>query len=96
LKVSRVQDAEAAVDTLAGLVLSEGLSVAEPFGSVGRLLKEFGCVEQQGWVDQRAVAVLAAARRFEEARAALARYRPVADYREGDREARRFVHQVGR
>jgi len=95
LKVSSVSDAEAAVKTIASVVLSAAVQFAEPYDSVQRLLEEVG-YEKTGWIDQQAVALLAAAGRFEEARAALARYRPLTGYREGDREANQFLHQVGR
>ena len=94
LKVSSDAEAEAAVDKIAGLVLREAIPFAERYRGVEALLDEFGFDEQKGVVDQRAVAVLAAAGRFEEASAALARYRPTAISRHGEREARRFVHQV--
>lgn len=95
LKISSVSDAEAAVKTIASVVLSAAVSFAEPYDSVERLLEEVG-YEKAGWIDQQVVALLAAAGRFEEARAALARYRPLTDSRKGDREAKQFLRQVGR
>jgi hypothetical protein len=96
LKVSSAAEAEVAVDAIGGVILREAVPFAERYAGIEPLLDEFGFDEEQGFVDQRAVAVLAAARRFEDANAALARYRPTTGSRERDREARRFVHQVRR
>jgi hypothetical protein len=96
LGVSTTTEAEAAVGQLAEVVLREALPFAAKYASVEQLLDEFGYDKEGGWVDQRAVALLAAAGRFAEARGALSRYRPLTGSRDGDREARRFVHQIGR
>jgi hypothetical protein len=96
LEVSNAADADRAVNTLASVILREAAPFAESYGSLERLLAEFGHGNEHDRVDQRAVALLAAARRFEEAQAALARYQAQTSDRRPDRETLRFVHQVTR
>jgi len=96
LNVASRPEAEAAVDRIAALVLKDGLTVAESFSTREALLMEFGYVDPPVSVQQPAVAILAAAGRFEDARRALGCYRPVTGHRDEDREARRFVRQIGR
>jgi hypothetical protein len=96
LAVSSAADAEAAVAQLTAVVLAQAPAVIEQHGTVEQLLDELRSDQEDGSVDERTVALLAAAGRLEEARAELARYRPLTGSAEGDRDARRFVHQITR
>jgi hypothetical protein len=96
LDVWNAADADRAVDTLAGVILGEAASFAESYGSLEQLLAEFGHGEEHSGVDQHAVALLAAAGRFDEARTGLGRYKAETGDRRRDRETLRFVHQIER
>jgi hypothetical protein len=96
LAVSSAADAEAAVAQLTAVVLAQAPAVIEQHGTVEQLLDELRSDREDGSVDERTVALLAAAGRLDEARAELARYRPSTGSSQGDREARRFVHQITR
>jgi hypothetical protein len=95
LQVSDAGDADAVAETIAALVLRESPAFVAQYASVDLLLEEFG-YRLDGAVQDRVVALLAAAGRLDEAREALARYRPPSGSRPGNREARQFVHRVGR
>jgi hypothetical protein len=96
LAVSSAAEAERALDTITDVIRRAAVPFAEQHGSVEGLLGEFGYDESQGRAGARPVALLAAAGRFDEARAALARYDTQTGDRRWDREATRFKHQVGR
>lgn len=96
LQVSDAADAERAADTLAGVIVREAVPFAESLGTLEKLLAELGYGEE-GRVDERLVALLAAAGRFDDARTALGRNSAeTGDRRCTNRERSRFVHQVGR
>lgn len=84
---------------LAGFALERAVAFAERYTSVDALLEAHRDDESEG-PNQVVPALLAAARRFEEARSALARYRPDVDVDvdmpEAKRRERRFVYQLTR
>jgi hypothetical protein len=80
---------------LAGLALERAVTFAERYTSVDALLEAHRDDESDG-LNQVVPALLAAAGRFEEARSALARYRPDVDVPEAKRRERRFVYQLTR
>jgi hypothetical protein len=82
-------------DQLTGLALEEAVTFAERYTSVDALLDAHRDDESEG-VNMVVPALLAAAGRFDEARGALARYRPEMDLPEERRRARRFVYQLTR
>jgi hypothetical protein len=92
LKVSSAQDADEAVATLARVIEREAVPFAEQYGGLEGLLAEFEAREASRHDEQMVVALLAAAGRWDEARAALARYRA----QTGDRAAREMARQIER
>jgi hypothetical protein len=80
---------------LAGLALERAVAFAERYTSVDALLEAHRDDEDEG-PNQLVPALLAAAGRFEEARNALAHYRPDVDVPEAKRRERRFVYQLTR
>lgn len=83
------------VGRLARVALEEAIGFAERYTSVDALLEAHRDEESES-VDMVVPALLAAAGRFEEARDALARYRPEMNLPEERRRARRFVYQLTR
>jgi hypothetical protein len=96
LAVENADQVRLAVDEVVADVSPRAVVFAQGYPGVDELLAAFRSGSDPGWVRQEEVALLAAAGRFEEARDALERYRPLTGYPEGDREARLFIHHVGR
>jgi hypothetical protein len=95
MEVHAQGDVAPVVKQLARLALERAVAFAERYTSVDALLEAHHEDESEG-PNQVVPALLAAAGRFEEARSALARYRPDVDVPEAKRRKRRFVYQLTR
>jgi hypothetical protein len=83
-------------DQLAGLALEEAVAFAQRYMSVDALLDAHRDDDESEGVNMVVPALLATAGRFDEARGALARYRPEMDLPQERRRQRRFVYQLTR
>jgi hypothetical protein len=92
LEVDTDAQVVSAAGELAGLVLEHAVTFAERYASLERLLAEFEDDEMHMTVP----ALLAAARRFDEAHEALCRFRSKRGFPEAGGESRRFARQLGR
>ncbi|HTC60809.1 MAG TPA: hypothetical protein VK691_11915 [Solirubrobacteraceae bacterium] len=95
MEIHTQDDVAPVAKQLAGLALERAVTFAERYTSVDALLDAHRDDEVEG-PSQVVPALLAAAGRFEEARSALARYRPDVDVPEAKRRERRFVYQLTR
>lgn len=95
MEVHTRAEVAAVADRLARVALEEAVPFAERYQGVDALLEAHRDEESES-VDMVVPALLAAAGRLEEARDALARYRPEMELPEERRRARRFVYQLTR
>jgi hypothetical protein len=84
------------VEALASMVAQRAVPFAERYASVEELLAALRDGDDEGRVDIRVPALLAAAGRFDEAAAALARYEPPAEAGGFARRERRTAYQLRR